>query len=248
MNILELSRAASTKLTSASGNSSGTGFLVGDQYVVTCFHVVASLVVQGTNVNWTIFPDLQVTLSTGETISGVVVSIPSETNPNPIHQDFAVVKLMAKPSKVPAQLEFATDEDEVNIGDEVVFSGFPLATPGMVTHRGMVSGWDDSKSLIFVQAAINKGNSGGALLNMNGRVAGIVSMREGGISQGLQQLAAYIDQTAQHGSVKLMGVDSLQATKAIVQTLDQYISTGIGYARSSRFVGSYVSNNPDLFR
>lgn len=85
MNILELSRAASTKLTSASGNSSGTGFLVGDQYVVTCFHVAASLVVQGTNVNWTIFPDLQVTLSTGETISGVVVSIPSETNPNPIH-------------------------------------------------------------------------------------------------------------------------------------------------------------------
>jgi S1-C subfamily serine protease len=246
MNILELSRAASTKLVSQSGHSSGTGFLIGDQYVVTCFHVVASLVIQGGNVNWTLFPDLQVTLSTGETISGTVVSIPSSANPSPIHQDFAVVKLMVKPTVVPARLEFATGEDHLTVGDEVVFSGFPLATPGMVTHRGMVSGWDDLRSLIFVQAAINKGNSGGALLNVNGRVAGIISMREGGISQGLQQLTAYIDQTAQHGSVQLMGVDPLQATKAIVQTLDQYISTGIGYARAIRFADSYLATNPNI--
>jgi S1-C subfamily serine protease len=248
MNILELSRAASAKLISQSGNSSGTGFLVGDQYVVTCFHVVASLVIQGTNVNWTLFPDLLVTLSTGETISGAVVSIPSPTDPSPVHQDFAVVKLKVKPSAILPRLELATDEEQLNVGDEVVFSGFPLATPGMVTHRGMVSGWDDSMSLIFVQAAINKGNSGGALLNSHGRVAGIVSMREGGISQGLQQLTTYIDQTAQHGNVQLMGVDPLQATKAIIQTLDQYISTGIGYARVIRFAGTYLSKNPDIFR
>ncbi len=83
----------------------------------------------------------------------------------------------------------------------------------------MVSGFDDSKSLIFVQASINKGNSGGALLNSQGHVVGMVSIREGGISQGLNDLTVYIDNTASQGNVRIMDVDPLQATKAIIQTL-----------------------------
>jgi hypothetical protein len=44
----------------------------------------------------------------------------------------------------------------------------------------------------------------------------------------------------------MMGVDPLQSTMAIVQTLDQYISTEIGYARSIRFVREYIEKNPKL--
>jgi hypothetical protein len=110
----------------------------------------------------------------------------------------------------------------------------------------MVSGQDSATSLIFVQAPINKGNSGGALLNAQGHVIGIVSMREGGISRGLSELTKYIDQASSHGSVQIQGVDTLQATKAIVQTLDQYISTGIGYARAIKFAREYLAKNPGL--
>lgn len=248
INVLELSRESGVKIVSQSAHSSGSGFLIGDQYVLTCFHVVASSVVQGSNINWTLFPDLQITLSSGEIIVGSTVSVPTSADPSPLFQDFALVRLKSKPSKSLAKLELATDKETFRIGDEVVFSGFPLATPGMVTHRGMISGSDDSQSLIFIQASINKGNSGGALLNSQGHVLGLVSMREGGISQGLQELTNYIDQTAGHGSVQIMGVDSLQATKAIIQTLDQYISTGIGYARSIKAAREYLSKNQGLLK
>jgi S1-C subfamily serine protease len=112
-------------------------------------------------------------------------------------------------------VELGSEQEAPKVGDEVVFSGYPLATPGMVTHRGMVSGFDATSSLIFVQASVNKGNSRGALLNSDGHVLGIVSMREGGISLGLGGLRKHIDETAKHGHITMMGVDPLQSTKAI---------------------------------
>jgi S1-C subfamily serine protease len=247
-NVLEVSRDSSVKLTSQSGNSSGSGFLINDQYVLTCFHVLAALSAQGSAINWSLYPDLQVTLSSGETIAATVVSVPTQADPSPVLQDFALVKLKSKPLKNSTKLQLASDKETLKVGDDVVFSGYPLATPGMVTHRGMVSRFDSSATLIFVQASINKGNSGGALLNTQGHVVGIVSMREGGISQGLQELSSHIDQTSYQGSVQLMGVDPLQATRAIIQTLDQYISTGIGYARSIRFARAYLDKNQGLLQ
>lgn len=244
--LLELAQDAGVKVVSQSGNSKGSGFFIGDQYILTCFHVVASFSVQDTVVNWTLYPDLQVVLSTGEVIDATVVSVPTQADPTPLTQDFALVKLKSKPSSNFSKLQLATDKEMPKVGDEVVFSGFPLATPGMVTHRGMISGFDSSMSLIFVQASINKGNSGGALLNSNGNVIGIVSMREGGISKGLDELITRIDETSSQGSVQLMGVDPLQATKGIIQTLDRYISTGIGYAKSIKFVRDYLSENQEL--
>lgn len=241
--VLQLSRSSGVKLISQSGKSSGSGFFVGDQYVLTCFHVVAAIAVQGDKINWKFHPDLQVIVPSGEAIEGTVMSAPTQADASPLMQDFALVKLKSKPSKSFSTLRLASSKEVSNVGDDVVFSGYPLATPGMVTHRGMVSGYDDSSSLIFIQAPVNKGNSGGALLNAHGHVIGIVSMREGGISQGLQQLQVYIDQTSSQGSVQIMGVDPLQATKAIIQTLDQYISTGIGYARSIKYAQEYLSRN-----
>ena len=246
--LLELSRSSGVKIISKSGNSKGSGAFIGDQQVLTCFHVVAALSVEGSTLNWKLYPDLQVILPSGEEIDASVVSLPTQSDASPVLQDFAILKLKNKPSKSYSKLQLASEKEALTVGDEVVFSGYPLATPGMVTHRGMVSGFDDSSSLIFVQAAINKGNSGGSLLNSQGHVVGIVSMREGGISQGLNDLKIYIDKTSSHGSVQIMGVDPLQATKAIIQTLDQYISTGIGYARSIRFARDFMGKNPQLLK
>jgi hypothetical protein len=46
-NVLQLSRDSGVKLVSQSGNSSGSAFFVADRYVLTCFHVVAALTLQG---------------------------------------------------------------------------------------------------------------------------------------------------------------------------------------------------------
>ena len=246
--VLELSRTSGVLVVSQSGNSKGSGAFIGDQHVLTCFHVVAALSVQGSTVTWTLHPDLQVVLPSGETIGATVVSMPTQADASPLLQDFALVKLNSKPTKSFSKLQLAIEKEALTVGDEVVFSGYPLATPGMVTHRGMVSGFDSSSSLIFVQASVNKGNSGGALLNSRGHVVGIVSMREGGISQGLNELRVYIDKTSSQGTVQIMGVDPLQATRAIIQTLDDYISTGIGYARSIKFVRDYLGRNPGLLK
>jgi S1-C subfamily serine protease len=237
--VLEMSRASTVKVVSQTGKSSATGFFLDKKHVLTCFHAVASLSVKDSTVNWSLFPDLQVVFQ-GERINVTVSSVPTPADPSPLMHDFAILELQAEPAKDSSPVELASVEEKSNVGDEVVFSGFPLATPGMVTHRGMVSGFDDTGSLIFVQGPINKGNSGGALLNSKGHVIGIVSMREGGISQGLNELTVYIDQTSSHGSVTIMGVDPLQTTKAIIQTLDRYISTGIGYARSISFAREYI--------
>ncbi|HLA28782.1 MAG TPA: serine protease [Syntrophales bacterium] len=248
VNMLGLSRDSTVMIVSRGSNSKGTGFLIGDEHVMTCFHVVAELSAQSTSINWNVYPDLQVVLPSGEVIDGTVISVPTQADATPLTQDFAIIKLKTKPTKSFPTVQMASEKEHLKVGDDLVFSGYPLATPGMVTHRGMVSGFDKSGSLIFLQAAINKGNSGGALLNDQGHVVGIVSMREGGISQGLGELQVYIDKTSKEGSVQIMGVDPLQATKAIIQTLDQYISTGIGYARSIKFARDYLSKHPELMK
>src|SRR3990172_8653845 len=98
-NVLELSRTSGVMLVSQSGNSKGSGALIGDQHVLTCFHVVAAPSVQGSTVNWSLHPDLQVVLPSGETISGTVVSVPTQADASPLSQDFALVKLKSKPTK-----------------------------------------------------------------------------------------------------------------------------------------------------
>ena len=183
VNTITLSRESTVRIISQSGNSSGSGFFIGDQTVLTCFHVVAKVSVQGQTVNLAIYRDLQVVLPSGETISATVVSVPTQVDESPLVDDFALLRLNTKPATKISGITLATDGELLDVGDEVVFSGYPLATPGMVTHRGMISGYDDAKSLIFIEASINKGNSGGAVLNAQGHAIGIISMREGGISR-----------------------------------------------------------------
>ena len=110
----------------------------------------------------------------------------------------------------------------------------------------MISGIDDSGSIICIQGSINKGNSGGALISGDGKAIGIISMREGGISKALQELTVYIEATSKQGSVQIMGVDPLKAIKATVETLNTYISTGIGYARYIKFLKEYCSKHKIL--
>ncbi|QWU15822.1 serine protease Do [Paenibacillus sophorae] len=92
--------------------------------------------------------------------------------------DVALLKINAA-SLQPAS--FAEDSN-VRVGEKVIAIGAPLsfalrnsATVGVVSGSGRVV--DASYRLLQSDAAINPGNSGGPLVDMNGKVIGIVSMK-----------------------------------------------------------------------
>lgn len=72
------------------------------------------------------------------------------------------------------------DSDKLRVGDDVIAVGDPFGLGGTVT-RGIVSALkrsiDDGPYVDFIQtdAAINHGNSGGPLLDLDGRVIGVNS-------------------------------------------------------------------------
>ena len=74
------------------------------------------------------------------------------------------------------------DSDKVRVGDPVLALGNPLGigqtvTSGIVSAKGRTTGLSDGSFEDFLQtdAAINRGNSGGALVNTSGELIGINS-------------------------------------------------------------------------
>ena len=250
--IIDLSRSSAVEIMTGSKRL-GTGFLIGDTHVATAFHVVAVATPVpggGSGVNISYVPDLKLKLSDGEVLEGECVSPATDGEPTPYQHDFAVVRLRRSPKGKHKAVSLRDVNEKPPVGEEIYFSGYPLSTRGMVTHRGMVSGADDSATRIFLQAALNKGNSGGAVLTASGKAVGIISQREGEISQGLQEVQRQIREAEQRKDVQvrieMRGIDPLQSTRDIIATLDRYISTGIGYAVSIKFLREYLSRHPEI--
>src|SRR5438477_1232975 len=105
--------------------------------------------------------------------------------------DLAVLQLKGAHEKFPT-LDFA-NSDELLVGDVVLAIGNPFGVGQTVTH-GIISalartqvGITDYQFFVQTDAAINAGNSGGALVDMTGKLAGIntaIFSRSGG-SQGI---------------------------------------------------------------
>lgn len=92
--------------------------------------------------------------------------------------DLAVLKIEAKDLPV---LPLG-DSDKVRVGDVVLAIGNPLGlrqtvTSGIISAKGRQTGLSDGSFEDFLQtdAPINQGNSGGALVNLNGELIGINS-------------------------------------------------------------------------
>jgi Do/DeqQ family serine protease len=91
--------------------------------------------------------------------------------------DLAVLKLKNVSERFPA-IEFA-DSDQIQVGDLVLAIGNPFGV-GQTVTQGIVSaaartnvGISDYSFFIQTDAAINLGNSGGALVDITGRLVGI---------------------------------------------------------------------------
>jgi putative serine protease PepD len=150
-------------ITSATGRGQaiGSGIVLdtkGD--ILTNAHVIAGAT------------QMQVTLSTGQTVAATLVGSNSSA-------DLAVIRISVPASSLhPVTLG---NSDGVQIGDTVYAIGSPFGLSGSLTE-GIVSNLNQGGSasnganlsgLIQTDAAINPGNSGGPLVNSAGQVIGI---------------------------------------------------------------------------
>lgn len=127
-------------------------------------------------------------------------SAAGEVKGTDVNNDLAVVsvKLSDIPEDTMNQIKIATvgDYDDLQLGDQVVAIGNALGYGQSVTS-GYVSALDrdltltdqsgttiNSTGLIQTDAAINEGNSGGALLNMKGELIGINEAKSSSTSTG----------------------------------------------------------------
>ena len=145
---------------------SGTGFVVDNRgYILTNAHVVGDGAAK----------NVKVIYEEGKSTMGDVIWYDTTL-------DLAVVKVDKK-DLVPAELG---NSDEVKVGDIAIAIGNPLGTDLMTTvTQGIVSGLNRDVStentnmsgLIQTDASINPGNSGGPLLNQEGQVIGINTVK-----------------------------------------------------------------------
>lgn len=134
----------------------GSGFIVSaDGYVMTNAHVVDDA------------DNIYVTLTDKREFKAKLIGVDDRT-------DIAVVKINA------ANLPTVTigDSNKVRVGEWVVAIGSPFGldntvTAGIVSAKGRETG--DYLPFIQTDAAVNPGNSGGPLINMQGEVIGINS-------------------------------------------------------------------------
>ena len=145
----------------------GSGFIVDPSGVV----VTNNHVVRDTNV-------VEVTLHDGRKFTSKDIRRDPKT-------DIAVIRLESK-EPLPS-VEFG-DSDAMAVGDRVLAVGAPFGLTGSVT-QGIVSGKSRNLNLnpfedfLQTDAAVNPGNSGGPLVNMEGKVIGLtaaIKTRSGG--------------------------------------------------------------------
>lgn len=144
---------------------SGSGIIFqSDGYIVTNWHVINGAT------------EISVILNTGEEFTAKVVGSDEKT-------DLAVLKIDPGTTKLTAAT--LNDSADVKVGELAVAIGNPMGqefsgsvTAGIVSAVNRTMTIDNrTYNLIQTDAAINSGNSGGALINQYGEVIGINSVK-----------------------------------------------------------------------
>ena len=137
----------------------GSGVIISaDGYIVTNNHVVDGA------------DELTVSLSDNREFSARIIGADKTT-------DLALIKIDGK--QLPA-IQIA-NSDDVKVGEWVLAIGNPMGlnntvTAGIISAKARTLGANGVESFIQTDAAINSGNSGGALVNTRGELVGINAM------------------------------------------------------------------------
>jgi serine protease Do len=194
-------------------NSLGSGFIIDPSgIVVTNNHVIADA------------DEITVILNDGTRLKADIMGRDTKV-------DLALLRVKA--DKPLTAVKFG-DSDKLRLGEWVVAIGNPFSLGGTVTagivsarNRDIQSGPYDN--YIQTDAAINRGNSGGPLFNLDGEVVGIntaiISPSGGSIGIGFsvpsKTAVAVIDQLRQFGETRRgwLGVRIQQVTDDIAESL-----------------------------
>ncbi|WP_371135217.1 DegQ family serine endoprotease [Tabrizicola sp.] len=235
----------------------GSGFVISeDGYIVTNNHVI-----EGAD-------EIEIEFFSGERLKAKLVGTDPKT-------DIAVLKVE---SDKPLPFVSFGNSDLMRVGDWVMAMGNPLGqgfsvSAGIVSARGrQLSGsYDD---FIQTDAAINRGNSGGPLFNMDGQVVGvntaILSPNGGSIGIGFSMssnvVTKVVDQLKQFGETRRgwLGVRIQDVTPDIAESMALAEAKGAlvtdvpdGPAKEAgirsgdvitRFAGAEVASAGDLTR
>ena len=207
----------------------GSGVIVNsDGYILTNHHVVDGAL------------EIKVELTDNRTFTAKLVGSDAPS-------DLAVLKIDAKDLPV---LHLG-DSDKVRVGDVVLAVGNPLGigqtvTSGIVSAKGRTTGLSDGSFEDFLQtdAAINRGNSGGALVNTTGELIGINSqiLSPSGDSIGIgfaipsNMARAVMDQLMKTGKVRrgMLGVT--------IQSVDADLASSLSLPAARGAIVTSVSN------
>ena len=209
------SKGGSGEMQPRKTNSLGSGFIVDTAGIaVTNNHVIADA------------DEIHLIMNDGTKIKAELVGVDKKT-------DLAVLKFKP-PAKPLVAVKFG-DSDKLRLGEWVIAIGNPFSLGGTVTagivsarNRDINSGPYDS--YIQTDAAINRGNSGGPLFNLDGEVVGvntlIISPTGGSIGIGFavpsKTVIGVVDSLRQFGELRRgwLGVRIQQVTDEIAESLN----------------------------
>jgi len=202
----------------------GSGVIISDEgYIVTNNHVI-----EGAN-------EVIVTLNDNREYQAEVIGADPTT-------DIALLSIKADDL---AAIQ-VTNSDDVRVGDWVLAVGNPFnltstVTAGIVSAKGRSIGILDRQSAIesFIQtdAAVNPGNSGGALVNTAGQLVGIntaISTHTGsfeGYSFAVPSniVKKVVEDIMEFGSVQrgFIGVNIVEVSQPLVDEMDLEVNSGV---------------------
>ena len=209
----------------------GSGIILSsDGYIVTNNHVVEGAV------------KVVVQLNTGSEYDAQVIGTDEQT-------DLAVIKISPSEELTVAELG---DSSRVEVGETAIAIGNPMGleffgsvTQGIVSAVNRTITIDDrTMNLIQTDAAINSGNSGGALVNSRGEVIGINTVKvsttgvEGmGFAIPISEAKPIISDLLEYGYVKgrpIIGISTRDVT--------QYMAMQYGWPQGAQVMGITTEN------
>ena len=200
---------------------SGTGFIIGSEgYIVTNNHVIEDAT------------EIEVTLHDGNNYPAQIIGL------DPL-SDLAVIKVDA--TNLPT-LSFGNSSElrpgdwVLTIGNALALKGGPTVTLGIISGLGRSITTENGNlfDLIQTDAAINKGNSGGPLITLDGQVVGInTAVLSGAQGIGFAVSSNVADPIIRNlidiGKVirPLIGLRGTDATPAIAAKYNLTLSEGV---------------------
>lgn len=220
----------SLELTFATGpGKTGSGFVApAPNRLITCAHVVR-------NDDGARPKTILVKAGDGKVVTAKLADIDDQT-------DLATLEI--DPGIEPS----TATTDEPQIGDSVLFSGLPQGLsrisvfPGIISNVGPIPGAHVRCDLLQIAGMINNGNSGGPVLNDQGKLIGVVSAKYVPLLVEIDKLRAFLKNMPQFPSeVGIGGIDFSKFVNLMVQCNLQLaqvlrlVQVGTGWAVPAKY-------------